>query len=195
MQFLSKSTCPVTKSKTTKRKYNLKIVLKMPNNLVFRLKCNFSLVQPHNEQTESQTGQLKWYLNFWGFFVLFVSLMSILEWPKCLRAWFQKTQTLDFMWFASVQTTKEHDSFNVDWLKVEFWLVVWTRLYLQDILHRDIHLQVLFAISLQPVVWKTVVIRCCEQISIDNMSRMSQKQQKWKQGHFHFGGARFQWLQ
>lgn len=38
--------------------------------------------------------------------------------------------------------------------------------YLQDILHSDVHLQILLTVSLQPVVGKPVVIRCSEQIAV-----------------------------
>ena len=38
--------------------------------------------------------------------------------------------------------------------------------YLQDVLHRDVHLQVLLAVSLQPVVGKPVVIWCSKQIAV-----------------------------
>lgn len=48
---------------------------------------------------------------------------------------------------------------------------LWVKTYLQNILHSDIHLQILLTVSLQPVVWKPIVIWCCEQIAVHHRSR------------------------
>lgn len=54
----------------------------------------------------------------------------------------------------------------------------WKHKYLQDILHSDVHLKILLAVRLQPVVWKPVVIWCSKQIAVNHRSR------KWKKKLF-----------
>lgn len=46
-----------------------------------------------------------------------------------------------------------------------------THKYLQDILHSDVHLQILLAVRLQPVVGKAIVVRCSKQIAGQHRSR------------------------